>query len=119
MAASKKSVGQSRHTLFFETRPAPFCTIPLALHTELKLSECRISQNGLPAAVHEEQQIGKDMKYGDRWSKEGEEVGAVAAGGKAAAAEAAEEGRSSDEWDAFERGDHVRLCVRAVGSVGW
>lgn len=43
---------------FFETRPAPFCTIPLALHTELKLSACRISQNGLPTAKNEREKIG-------------------------------------------------------------
>jgi len=43
-AASKRSVGHSRHALFFETLSAPFCTIPLALHTALKRGACRISQ---------------------------------------------------------------------------
>ena len=50
-AASKRSVGQSRHALFFETLSAPFCTIPLALHTALKRGACRISQIAFEGAA--------------------------------------------------------------------
>ena len=50
-AASKRSVGHSRHALFFETLSAPFCTIPLALHTALKRGACRISQIAFEGAA--------------------------------------------------------------------
>ena len=60
-AASKRSVGHSRHALFFETLSAPFCTIPLALHTELKLSECRISQIAFGCAA-----VGGEMFRSER-----------------------------------------------------